>query len=141
VGSAHYIVLERKIEGISDDRLRKNMILRMAQSLACGAALIFAGCTSSHEPASPSSGVFRGRYKRDFEVSSFTPCDSSERWWVSGEVLPLRAPLGEKTGTVYAEVRGDLSSKGSYGHLGAYSRELVVREVVTTRLPSDKDCQ
>jgi hypothetical protein len=112
--------------------------------VTCSIAFILLGCAST-EPANPHSGLFRGHYTHNFEVQRFQPCSSSERWWVSGDVRPLLAPLREgsgwRSGTVYVEVRGDLSGIGQYGHLGAYSRELVVHEVVTTRLPTDKDCQ
>ncbi|MGH9880127.1 MAG: hypothetical protein ACRD6N_01725 [Pyrinomonadaceae bacterium] len=113
----------------SSNRLR-DMIARMVL-MACGAAFVFAGCASS--------GVFRGHYTHQFEVSRFERCGSRERWWVTGQVRPLiDASAGQ---SVYAELRGDLSGIGSYGHLGAYRREFVVREVIVVRPAADSDCR
>ena len=103
--------------------------------------LCFIGCHSTDMVVPSPDNSYHGHYTYGFEVSSFMPCGSSERWWVSAETRGLRTQLGERAGTVYAEVRGEISKRGSYGHLGAYSRELTVLEVVTTRLPGDKDCQ
>lgn len=103
-------------------------------------AVYFVSCHSMDTALPSPDGSYRGRYTFGFEVGSLTPCGSPEQWWVTVETPVLREALGERTATVYTEVRGDLSAKGSYGHLGQYARELVVREVVLTRLPTEKDC-
>lgn len=43
--------------------------------------------------------------------------------------------------SAYAEIIGVISNKGSYGHLGAYDRELQVNEVVEVRAASEGDCR
>jgi hypothetical protein len=106
------------------------MIARMVL-MACCAPFVFAGCARS--------GIFRGHYTHHLEVSRFEPCASRESWWVIGEVRPLvHASAGQR---VYAELRGDVSGIGSYGHLGAYRRELVVSEVIVIRPAADSDCR
>jgi hypothetical protein len=99
-----------------------------------------------------SSSVYRGQLHYGFEKSSFTPCGSSEEWWVEGEVKdigefvdnePSLLQSGEihKYGTLYVELRGDISPEGHYGHLHKYKRLFVVSEVVEVRLQSSADCK
>jgi hypothetical protein len=65
-------------------------------------------------------------------------------WWVTGHVQPLlradTSPEGRIGGTIYAEFTGELSPPGRYGHLGAYSRQVVVRDVTVARRPNPEDC-
>jgi hypothetical protein len=84
----------------------------------------------------PSTGVYLGYYSFGFETNRFTPTNSHEQWWLSGmnpclelarEVTPGVTPV------LYVEMRGALSWKGKYGHMGQYSRELTVKEVLTCR--------
>lgn len=91
-------------------------------------------------PASGSTSEFRGVYSAGFEVSSFRPCGSSERWWVS-----TPGPLHEAYvklnlipyQEIYAVIRGDTSGVGRVGHLGQYSRYLSVDSLIEVRLLSD----
>jgi hypothetical protein len=103
-------------------------------------------------------GEFRGYYTSGFEVSSFVPCDDAgtggpgygEGWWLSsqpesgfyerynqlsGDVNP---PPGGYV-TVFTVFRGTLSGPGSYGHLGAYAREVTVEEVLEMSLEGTCD--
>jgi hypothetical protein len=93
-------------------------------------ALATAGC------ASPPPVEFRGIYESGFEVLSFRPCGSSERWWVARS-----GPLGQRYADlvarpyqpVFAVVRGDTSALGRYGHMSSYDRELRITDVVSAR--------
>jgi hypothetical protein len=91
--------------------------------------------------------VFRGHYVTAFEVSIFRPCNSSEEWWLSGNLERLYQPgvLLESPAThsseCYVELRGRLAGPGSYGHLGRYQRELVVTEVLAARPASPGNCR
>ena len=46
---------------------------------------------------------------------------------------PPDAPLG---GCLYLVVRGTLTPRGNYGHLGKYDRQLTTQEVSEARTPS-----
>jgi hypothetical protein len=105
--------------------------LRLANLLLVA---LLSGCSQSMPW--PSAGVYLGYYSFGFETSRFTPTNSDEKWWLSGtnpcselahEVAPGFTPV------LYVEVRGSLSWKGKFGHLGQYSRELTVKEVLSCR--------
>jgi hypothetical protein len=86
---------------------------------------------------------FTGYYSQGFEVDAFRPCDSDERWWVTeGADLRTRyaALSPEPYEEVFVEVRGHAGPPGKYGHLGAYSRELAVDEVVTIVPSGQRGC-
>lgn len=91
-------------------------------------------------PPSSSATEFRGVYSAGFEVSSFRPCGSSERWWVSApgalhEAYVKLNPVPYQE--IYAVILGDTSGVGRVGHLGLYSRYLSVDSLVEARLLSD----
>jgi hypothetical protein len=102
--------------------------------------VFLAGC--ERHTSWPPSGVYLGYYTYGYEVSSFVPVGSRETWWLSG-VTPcqeelLREQRQSAAGlhanpTIYVEVRGALTSKGKYGHLGNYSRELEVQQALACR--------
>jgi hypothetical protein len=110
---------------------RKDVLLRI---LATFFAALLVGCSQS--VSWPSAGVYSGYYSFGFETSRFTPTNSQEKWWLSGthpcpdlahEIAPGVTPI------LYIEVRGELSGKGEHGHLGQYSRELTVKDVLSCR--------
>jgi hypothetical protein len=98
--------------------------------------VLLASCSRS--PDWPPSGVYSGYYTFGFEVSSFVPTNTKETWWLSG-ASPCRSLSDAARGksgenpVIYLEIRGTLSRKGRYGHLGAYPRELNVQKVLTCR--------
>jgi hypothetical protein len=79
------------------------------------------------------SKAYHGHYTFRREVSAFKPCDLDERWWVhSGSELlreQLTWPNGIVGGELYIEVEGIVSKRGSFGHLGAYDRQLEIQKV------------
>jgi hypothetical protein len=101
--------------------------------------LLFAAC-SSVAPW-PNQGIFVGYYIKGFEKSDFKPAGTKERWLLSGNIDTLsKIYVGQSseippkaTGPVYVAVRGTLSEPGRHGHLGHYSRELVVEQVIEVR--------
>jgi hypothetical protein len=118
----------------------RNTLALLITSVAC----LFAGCASVSEPQTQ-VGTFRGYYTKSFEVSTFAPCGIRQLWWVTGRVDSLISALtsaeGFVGGTIYTEFTGELSRPGRYGHLGAYSREVVVRSVTVARQARADDCQ
>jgi len=99
-------------------------------------SIAFLGCRES--------STYRGHYTYGFEVSSFTPCGTSARWWATGNTRSLH---GVKPGrgrgpaeTVYAEIRGIHRWPGLYGHLNRYFHKLTVKEVVVVRPKQPTDC-
>jgi hypothetical protein len=104
--------------------------------------LVAAGCASQGaDTRDAGAAEFRGVYVSGFEVMSFQPCGSSERWWVarSGPLMqPYRDLATRDYEPVLAVVRGDTSALGRYGHMSSYDRELHISGVVTVeRLPAD----
>ena len=92
--------------------------------------------------------VYRGRVAFGFEASDFSPCGSDALWWITGsdetytELYDSYRALGvDWYQHAYAEVRGSRSGKGEYGHLGIYSRELEVEEVLEVRLLDEGECE
>ena len=99
--------------------------------------------------ASASTAVtVEGRYSSGFEVSSLLPCGSNEAWWVGGtayaelaaRVRALYGPGDLYAAQMFIRVRGELSPPGTFGHMGAYVRELSVTEVVEV-LPLGAGCE
>lgn len=74
-----------------------------------------------------------GRYLLAPEESSFRATGGSEQWWTSFEdprspdVLKLQEAA--RGAGVDVEFAGNVSERGSYGHLGLYQRTIVVRGI------------
>lgn len=104
-------------------------------------ASVLAGCDD--DPSRPPIEV-TGTYRFGFETSVLEPCGLDEAWWVTNpEILAeqyvniTNAPYE----LVFVSVAGAKSPPGSYGHLGAYSREFTVTEVHVIRVLVGSDCQ
>jgi hypothetical protein len=103
-----------------------------------GLGALAAGCASTaNEPVA----TFSGEWEWRFETSAFTANDGRGPWWLSGEGdvwAQLSAPIMQAGdgpwGRVRLTVEGELSAPGSYGHLGAYERELRVTRVLRAEL-------
>jgi hypothetical protein len=122
--------------------------MRQAVPLLASCALV-AGCASTTH-----GGEFTGRYEAGFERSAFTPCGSTDTWWVvfdsttdlDREVVPQLARLDGRpdgllgTAMTFARFRGDTSAVGTYGHLGQQRRRLYVTKVLTLRRLAPDDC-
>jgi hypothetical protein len=111
--------------------------------LICLAEALSAFAFAASDVTVPPDGIYRGRYTKQFEVSSFQPCGTSEQWWVTGRVEPLIARLtsgGFVGGVAYVELRGRVSSRGRHGHLGGYPREFTVERVLLVRPHRSSDC-
>ena len=93
--------------------------------------------------------LFERLYSYGFETSAFTPCGVKEHWWVGpandevGQELmrAYNATTSTQNRGVYARLRGKITPKGSYGHLGFYTREFTVSEIVDLRAQQAGDCQ
>jgi hypothetical protein len=77
--------------------------------------------------------MVRGIYAHGFEVASFQPCDSAERWWVAhaGPLAEEYARIARPYEQVYAVVVGDTSALTHAGHLGLYQRYFRIIDVVS----------
>lgn len=102
--------------------------------------LVLASCASI-PPAEPPRQV-AGHYRFGFEIEAFQPCGNSEEWWVAraDELRARVRTLPVEPERVYAVVRAHVSPEGMYGHLGAYSRQMSIVEVVEVKTPSKSDC-
>jgi hypothetical protein len=90
--------------------------------------------------------VYEGHFIFGFETSSFEPCGQEEAWWVVGESLTELTQAysdisPESYNPVFVRLRGEISKSGQYGHLGAYTREFQVLEVLEVRQADPQDCQ
>ncbi len=101
---------------------------------------VFALAACASAPVGPPR--FSGSWEFHFETSAFRTDAGEGPYWLAGdgEVWPqLTAPLtqaGSPWGEAHIVVEGELSAPGSYGHLGAYARELRVTRVIESRLVS-----
>src|SRR5262245_39299657 len=98
---------------------------------------------SCHDPTPPVAASFYGFYRAGFEVSSFERCGSGDQWWVLTvtDLSARYAQLGlREYEPAFVAVDGWLSPLGTYGHLGAYTRQLEVTRVPVIHAPSPGDC-
>lgn len=102
--------------------------------------LLLAGCVKTI--TDPAAVVYEGFYAWGFEVSSFQPCENDESWWVTGGDLTsrYREIATQDYQPVFVVLAGEAGPPGSYGHMGAYSREIAVREVLEMRPVREGDC-
>lgn len=97
--------------------------------------------TPSGEPKN-----YVGTFTSGFEVIAFKPCNSDEVWWVNGERVPMAdlyaryATLTKRMEPVHVQLRGLISERGAYGHMGGYAREFYVQEVLEVRAVQPDDC-
>ena len=92
-----------------------------------------------------------GYYTSGFEVSSFVPCEDPDTpgygagYWLSAEagsgfyeqysaIAETVSPPPGGYVTVFTRFRCQISPPGNYGHLGAYSHEVTVQEVLEMSL-------
>jgi hypothetical protein len=103
--------------------------------------LVLAACATA--PAAEEPRQLSGHYRFGFELEAFRPCGELAEWWVTRtDELRARAldvPGGSER--VYAVVRAHVSPEGTYGHLGAYPRQLSVVEILEVREATDADCR
>ena len=99
--------------------------------------LALAACVS----AAPASQRLSGTWDWQFETSAFTTDAGEGPFWLHAEGQAwedLNAPFREAGlgpwGQLRVVVEGELSEAGQYGHLGAYSRQLIVTRVVRAEL-------
>jgi len=99
------------------------------------------GCMRAIEESD--GGKYRGFLTWGREEGAFIPCDCDDIWWVKynkgavGQVHAARRNSGcyEAFGNpacdewIYAELSGDVSPTGRYGHMGWYHRELRVDQI------------
>jgi hypothetical protein len=113
--------------------------------------------SEAYEPANPSpapalpESVYQGRYVVGFETSWFTRCGTDERWWVPHDLDEVTrfiaqsakqgSPPGWDNARLFLKVRAIPSATGNFGHLGKYSRELNVLEVLEVREFRISDCR
>lgn len=112
-------------------------------------------CRALSPDSNAGTSEFEGYYTFGFEVSAFVPCDYDPEaangigyWLTDNSGFSERYfALVESTGqdpvrdyvTVYVRFQGELSSPGSYGHLGAYEREVTVTELLEMSLDGQCD--
>lgn len=98
---------------------------------------------------SPTVRTYTGVYAEGLETMTFQPDGQDQPWAVAGGdgvyVLQAAAPLVPSTEgqprppfRVRATIRGELSNPGRYGHLGLFSREITITEVIEAA-PADAD--
>lgn len=83
----------------------------------------------------PKSSIYSGEYFYNFENASFTSEGGSESWCVNSSKLkdaelPSNGAPEGAWGTAQIVVRGVLSPRGRYCHLGSYKHFLEITEVI-----------
>jgi hypothetical protein len=113
--------------------------MRTLRLIVLVSAVASTSCGASSQIHSGVPSKFCGHYEKGFEVDSFRPCGLDERWWVNHEtdalIRAVTHPDGSVGGEAYVELQGEVGERGSYGHLGAYERELTVRKVILAEPP------
>ena len=114
-------------------------------ALSAGVDTLLLPVDLAYKPAPPvqgppkyTQGVYRGVYRFGFERSIFTPANSREKWWVSGDIGEVTRRMirpsfdqpAELQNPVSLVVEGYLSERGHHGHMGGYRRELTVTQVL-----------
>lgn len=111
-----------------------------------GLAIVAAGCFVQDTVFGDDDRDFvRARVAFGFEEAAIRPCNSDEQWWIVGD---KGSELQNRWYELhlqwyqhgYAEVRGERSEKGQYGHVGAYDREFDVTEVIEVRQLEEGEC-
>lgn len=91
---------------------------------------------SSNQADSRTGKWVRGRFRVGFEVSSFQPDGSLERWWTSfADKLGNKADRlleAARKEPVEVEFSGRISEPGRYGHMGLYQRTFEVTAIRET---------
>lgn len=114
----------------------------------CALALVSAsGCFLQDQIFGKEGDVTRGLVSFGFEEAAFRPCNSDEQWWIVGDdetIIELQdkwTSLGlEWYQPGYAEIKGERTGKGEYGHVGAYDREVDVKDVLEVRPLRGNEC-
>lgn len=90
---------------------------------------------------------YAGTFTYGFEVIAFKPCNSDEVWWLNGDIAPMKdlrtryEALTQKMDPVHVQLRGLISERGIYGHMGGYQREFYVQAVLDVRDLHPDDCR
>ncbi len=122
------------------------------KSMRSGQPDLLAHGTPSIPFAPPGPGqatvAVSGHWYRAFEVSYFTPCGTSNRYWVWATPESRLAERAREfpyvdSGTPALFLRGSLylSQPGRYGHLGLYERQAVFTGVDELRPARAGDCR
>jgi hypothetical protein len=82
----------------------------------------------------------REQVERALAEQVFRPCGSREEWWSwSGQSIIEADPRG--WGRVFVVVEGQVSPRGSYGHLGRYPRQIIITSVLEVRSADRTACR
>ena len=87
----------------------------------------------------PRERTCSGTYTIGLEHQGFRADGNDEEWWVSGDVGDLNMTVGRTLpdgsrifdGKGKVTLRGIVSSKGRYGHLGMWPRQITVTKVIS----------
>jgi hypothetical protein len=102
--------------------------------------LLIGGCAKTI--TDPAAVVYEGFYTWGFEVNAFQPCGSEESWWVTeGDLSARHREIAQDYQPVFVVLAGEAGPPGKYGHMGAYSREIAVKEVLEMRAAREADCK
>ncbi len=90
---------------------------------------------------------YAGSFTYGFEVVSFKPCHRDEAWWLDGDAAALTelrtryAAITQTEQPVHVRLRGLISERGVYGHMGGYQRQLYVQDILEVRAIQPGDCR
>jgi hypothetical protein len=88
-----------------------------------------------------------GSFTYGFEVIAFKPCNSTEVWWLNGDAAAMSdlrtryAAITKTMQPVHVKLRGLISERGTYGHMGGYAREFYLQDVLDVRAKQPGDCE
>ncbi len=117
----------------------------VAAGCLCAAVAGVAGYAfyrSTASPTPPETAVeLTGHMVIGFEVASFVPCDlgtapgDGQGYWLHADpgvelYDAYHTAVGEDYLPAYLHFTGRLSPPGEYGHLGAYTREVTITQII-----------
>lgn len=87
----------------------------------------------------PEPQQYAGYYTAAWEKQAFQPCGQREEWWTWNTHHITRTPAGAP-GRYFVVLKGEVSARGQYGHLGMYPRQILVTEVLEVRPATGDEC-
>ena len=98
--------------------------------------------------------IYIGKYTEGFEWSFFIECGGSEKFWINSNpaIIDMKKALeqdgiifsyelGDENPSVPVKLRGSLSKKGNWGHLGRYKYELNVVQYLAHGSEIERECE
>ncbi len=97
--------------------------------------IIIFGNVAQSKSDDQSFKTYEGTYYHGFEQSYFILDNGKEKWWLIDQSWNLNRRLQTtENRKVKIKFRGTLSKPGKFGHMGMYTRQVLVKELISFEL-------